>query len=56
VVVIVWLICGFVSATVAANKGRNGCVGFGLGALFGSFGLIIALVLPPRQARDGQKG
>lgn len=50
VAIIVWLICGGLSAMIANNKGHSsasGCIG---GTLFGIFGLIYWLA-----ARDKSK-
>jgi hypothetical protein len=48
-VFVVWLLFGVAAAMVAANKGLGGCLWFGLGILFGPFGLIFALVTPADQ-------
>ena len=53
-----WILCGIASAISMSNKGRSGCGGFCLGAIFGPIGLVIALVTKPdaqsleRQALD----
>lgn len=44
--VVVWIVCGVISAFVASNKGRSGCSWFALGVLLGPLGLILALVMP----------
>ena len=45
VLVVVLLLSGVVSTTVATNKGRSGCGWFTLGFLLGPLGLILALVV-----------
>jgi hypothetical protein len=41
--VIIWLICGIISAIIGSKKGA-GCSGFIIGILLGPFGIIIALI------------
>ena len=48
-ILIIWLLCGVVSAVVARNKGRSGCGWFALGILLGPFGFILALVVSKNQ-------
>ena len=45
-IVLIWILCGVISAVVASNKGRSGCGWFALGILLGPLGLILALVMP----------
>lgn len=45
-VAVIWLLSGVVSAMVANNKGRSGCLWFVLGFLLGPVGLILSLVVP----------
>ena len=40
--VLVWIICGMCASYVASERGNSGCLWFGLGGLFGPFGLIAA--------------
>jgi hypothetical protein len=49
VLVVIFLLSGVVSTTVATNKGRSGCVWFVLGFLLGPLGLILAFVVPKNQ-------
>lgn len=46
--VLIWALFGVVSAVVAANKGHPWFGWFFAGVLLGPFGLILALVKPPR--------
>ena len=39
---LIWIFCGIGAALVAQGRGANGCLWFGLGALFGPFGLAFA--------------
>ena len=50
-IVIIWLFCGIMAASVASNKGDSGCFGFILGILLGPIGVIIALLSSPKQAK-----
>src|SRR5665213_1862846 len=45
VALVIWLLFGIISASVASGKGQSGCLGFALGVLFGPIGLIIVLVM-----------
>lgn len=45
-VITTWIICAFVGAKLAGEKGRS-TTGFWLGLLFGPIGIIIALLLSP---------
>lgn len=47
VLIILWLICPLVAATVAADKGRSGCGWFLLGAIFGPLTVLAAAVMSP---------
>jgi hypothetical protein len=40
--IVVWIFCGIGAALVAQSRGANGCLWFGLGVLFGPFGLAFA--------------
>jgi hypothetical protein len=40
--IVIWIFCGIGSAIVASNRGGNGCLWFGLGVLFGPFGLAFS--------------
>src|ERR1019366_229146 len=42
VVILVWIVCGVAASFIASNKGANGCLWFGLGILFGPFGLAFS--------------
>ena len=48
---IIWLVCGFVCASVASHKGRDGCGWFCLGVLFGPLALLMSFVLPANKAQ-----
>ncbi|MDF1626999.1 MAG: zinc ribbon domain-containing protein [Parvibaculaceae bacterium] len=43
--VLIWLACGLLSAFIASGKNRNPIGWFFIGAIFGVFGLIAALVV-----------
>lgn len=47
---LLWLLFGIISATVALNKGRSGCGWFVLGVILGPFGLILSLVVSKDQS------
>ena len=47
--IILWLLCGIITAVVASNKGRDGCGWFILGVLFGPLGIILSLVVSKNQ-------
>lgn len=40
--VVIWIFCGIGASIVAQGRGANGCLWFGLGVLFGPFGLAFA--------------
>jgi hypothetical protein len=40
--ILVWLTCGVAASIVASNRGGSGCLWFGLGIVFGPFGLLMA--------------
>jgi RNA polymerase subunit RPABC4/transcription elongation factor Spt4 len=42
IAILMWIVCGIGAALVAQNRGANGCLWFGLGALFGPFGFAFA--------------
>lgn len=42
---VIWILCGVISAVVASNKGRSGLGWFLIGFLLGPLGLILALVV-----------
>lgn len=47
--VVLWLVCGFISAVIASNKGRSGGGWFLIGVLLGPLGIILALVVSKEQ-------
>lgn len=49
--IILWLACGIGAAATASNRGANGCLWFGLGVLFGPFGLIFSFMSGDEQVR-----
>ena len=44
IAILIWLVCGIAAAFVAQNRGASGCLWFGLGVLFGPFGLAFAFI------------
>ena len=54
-VVIVWLICGLIAASVMSGKGRSGLGGLALGVLLGPIGVIIALVIRPSEESEAAR-
>ena len=50
---IIWLLCGIVSAVVASSRGGNGCLYSILGFILGPFGIILAFVAGPSGAQAG---
>ena len=40
--ILIWIVCGIAAAVIASNRGANGCLWFGLGVLFGPFGLAFS--------------
>jgi len=45
-IAVIWLLFGFVAATIANAKGRGGCLWFLLGCVFGPFSLVVAFLQP----------
>lgn len=41
-IILFWLLCGIAAAFIASKRGANGCLWFGLGILFGPFGLAMS--------------
>ncbi len=41
---LLWVVCGIGAAAIASARGANGCLWFGLGMLFGPFGIIFAFL------------
>ena len=48
--IIIWFVCGVISAFIADGKGRSGCSWFFVGVLLGPLGIILALVMPKNEA------
>ena len=48
-ILIIWPMCGILTAVVASNKGRSGCGSFILGVLLGPFAFILSLVVSENQ-------
>jgi hypothetical protein len=46
---LIWLLCGIISAIVASNKGRSGFGWFIIGLLLGPLGLILSLAVSKKQ-------
>jgi hypothetical protein len=42
IAILIWIVCGIATAFVASNRGADGCLWFGVGVLFGPFGLAFA--------------
>ncbi len=42
IAILIWIVCGIAAAFVASNRGASGCLWFGLGVLFGPFGLAFS--------------
>lgn len=42
IAILIWLACGVVAAMIAQSRGGSGCLWFGLGVLFGPFGLLFS--------------
>lgn len=42
--ILIWVVCGIAAAVVASNRNANGCLWFGIGVLFGPFGLAFAFM------------
>jgi hypothetical protein len=42
--IIIWIFCGIAASFVAQARGASGCLWFGLGGLFGPFGLAFAFL------------
>lgn len=42
IAILIWIVCGIAAAVVASNRGASGCLWFGLGVLFGPFGLAFS--------------
>jgi len=42
IAILLWVVCGIGAAVIASNRGGNGCLWFGLGILFGPFGLAFS--------------
>ena len=47
---VLWILCGVVSAVIAVNKGNSGCGWFLLGVLLGPIGLVLSLVVQGKPA------
>lgn len=45
-IIIIWIICGFVTAVIAAGKGRSGFGWLLVGLLLGIFGVILIACMP----------
>src|ERR1700722_12861868 len=40
--ILIWILCGIAAAFIASSRRANGCLWFGLGILFGPFGLAFS--------------
>lgn len=45
IVILLWVVCGVAAGIVASNRGSGGCLWFGIGVLFGPFGLAAAFLI-----------
>lgn len=45
VFIVLWLICGGISAMIASSKGGSGLIGFIVGFLLGPLGIVVAFFL-----------
>lgn len=46
VVVMVWVLCGFIAMTIGEAKGRSRADAFGIGFIGGPVGIVLLAVLP----------
>jgi uncharacterized membrane protein YeaQ/YmgE (transglycosylase-associated protein family) len=53
--IVIWVVCGFVAAAIAQNKGNAGFGAFLAGILLGPIGVIIAAVMPANPAGQAQR-
>lgn len=44
IAILIWIVCGIAAGVIASNRGGSGCLWFGLGILFGPFGLLFAFM------------
>lgn len=44
-----WLVFGIIGAWIATSKGRGGCFWFGLCAILGPVGLVLAAIVSKRE-------
>jgi len=54
--VIIWIICGFISTKIAIQKGKHKFDWFIIGLLLGPFGIILALIIEKDEKRLQKKG
>lgn len=54
IVLLAWLICPIIAASVASSKGRTGFGWFLLGAAFGLFALVAIIALPNLRLQQEQ--
>lgn len=61
VFVAIWLVCGFVAAIIASNKGANPAAGFAVGVLLGPIGIALSFFMgtdaerAAKQVSSGEK-
>ena len=53
--VVLWVVCGIITADIARGKGHSGCVGFAAGFLFGPLGILWALGMKTDQTKVDEK-
>ncbi len=51
VMILLWIVCGWVAAAVAGSKGGSAVLGFLAGLLLGPLGIIIALFMGTEEGR-----
>ena len=47
IIIILWVLCGIITAVIASEKGHNGCGWLLIGCLLGVFGVVLAIVVSP---------
>ena len=50
VFLVFFLVCGFITSTVARDRGRDPVVWYCVGSLFGILGIIAAFIVPKVEA------
>ena len=55
VVVLIWLVCGFIGSAIMSGKGHGSCGGWALGLLLGPIGIVIALLWRPTIESEAER-